>query len=647
VKHILAGLVLVTGLAGVIEPAAAKVIRLEVRSIESPTFEGRRFGAVGTYDRIIGRATVAVSPADPRNSVIVDIDRAPRNAQGLVEASADFEILRPTVAANGNRILLYDVVNRGRKLALGFLNDSSAGNELSKAADAGNGFLMDRGYTIVWSGWQGDLQPGGGRLILTVPVVSGITGLSREEYIFDHLENPVSASLTYPTADLDPAQARLTVRQREADPRATPAGLSFKFDGPGKISISRPDGFDGGAIYEFVYQARDPKVIGLGLAATRDIVSFLRHEGADAAGAPNELAGRIDRAIGFGVSQSGRYLHDFLYYGFNADEAGRTVFEGLMPHLAGGKRTFTNFRFAQPGRSSYQHADTLFPGADFPFSYPVSSDPLTGRTDGLMARCLAAANCPKVIKTDTELEFYQGRASLVATDTQGNALAMPDNVRLFLFSNLQHAAPAHAKSELTRTCMFPSNTLYAGPPLRALLTAMEGWITRAVPPPASRYPSRADGTLVEPTAEAVGFPNIPGVTYSGTMNRAAALDETIMPPTRGKAYPVFVPRTDADGRNLAGVRLPPLEVPVATHMGWNYRRAGFGEGELCDNTGSMLPFAKTREERLKSGDPRLSLEERYPQSSDRADAMARAARRLVEERLLLEEDAKAFGAAVN
>ena len=336
----------------------------------------------------------------------------------------------------------------------------------------------------------------------------------------------------------------------------TPAGLSFRFDGPGKITIARPDGFDGGAIYELVYQAKDPKVIGLGLAATRDIVSFLRNESADATGTPNALAGRIDRAIGFGVSQSGRYLHDFLYYGFNADEAGRMVFEGLMPHLAGGKRTFTNFRFAQPGRSSYQHADTLFPGADFPFSYPVTSDALTGRSDGLMARCLAAGNCPKIIKTDTELEFYQGRASLVATDTQGNALAMPDNVRLFLLSNLQHAAPANAKSEMTRTCMFPSNPLYAGPPLRALLAAIEAWITRAAPPPASRYPSRADGTLVEPTA-AVGFPQIPGVTHfahdepGGRAGRARHAADARARPIR-----CFVPKTDADGRDLAGLRLP-------------------------------------------------------------------------------------------
>ena len=295
------------------------------------------------------------------------------------------------------------------------------------------------------------------------------------------------ATLSYPAADLDPAKAKLAVRAREADARATPADLTFAFEGANKISIQRPDGYDAGAIYEFIYLAKDPKVMGLGFAATRDVVSFLRHETADAAA--NPLAGRIDRAIGCGTSQSGRYLQDFLYLGFNADESGRTVFEGLMPHISGGKKTFTNYRFSQPGRSPYQHADMLYPGADFPFSYPVITDALTGKRDGFLARCLAAGNCPKIIKTDSELEFYQQRASLVVTDTQGNPLAMPDNVRLFLLSNLQHFALANAKSERVKTCAFPTNPLNAGPPARALLVALDAWISNGTLPPASRYPS--------------------------------------------------------------------------------------------------------------------------------------------------------------
>ena len=646
-KRVLQGLAFAISVVGLSKSVDAKLIKFEVLRTKSPAFEGRTFPPVGTYDRIIARATIALPPDDPHNSVIVDIDHAPRNAQGLVEAVSDVEILHPTLATNANRRLFYEVVNRGNKLGLALFNDAGVINDLAKAADAGNGLLMSRGYTIVWSGWQGDTAAVGGRLTFSPPIVPQVTGLSRDEFVFDHLDNPALATLSYPAADLDPAQVKLTVRESESDPRSAPNDLSMKFENPNRIAISRPASFDAGAIYEIIYLAKDPKVMGAGFAATRDIVSFLRHEKADEQGTPNLLAGQIDRAIAFGASQSGRYLHDFLYLGFNADEAGRTVFEGLMPHIAGGKKTFTNYRFSQPGRSPYHHADTVYPGSEFPFTYPVSTDTLTGRTDGLLARCLAAGNCPKIIKTDSEIEFYQQRASLVATDTQGNALAMPDNVRLFLISNLQHFALANDRSALPRTCMFPTNPLHAGPPARALLVALDAWITDGTLPPPSRYPSRDDGTLVPPTAEAVGFPQIPGVHYSGQMTRATVIDFDKMPPVKGAAYPVFVPKTDADGRDIAGVHLPTLAAPAATHTGWNFRKSGFAEGELCDNNGSMFPFAATREEQLKNNDPRLSLAERYPKEGDRAAAVSKAAKQLVQDRLLLEQDVKLFLASIN
>ena len=230
----LAGLSLMAGLCGLIAEAAAKVVKFEIVRIE-PAFEGRTFGTVGTYDRIIARATVALSPNDPHNTIIVDLDRALRNAQGLVEATAEVEILTPSNAAGGNRRLLYDVVNRGGQRALAYFNDGPPGNDFSKATAAGNGFLMNRGYTVVISGWQGDLEPRPAWKTISVPVVQGITGVSREEFIFDHTRNPATATLTYPAADLDPAKARLTVRQRETDQRVTPADLSFTFDGSDKI----------------------------------------------------------------------------------------------------------------------------------------------------------------------------------------------------------------------------------------------------------------------------------------------------------------------------------------------------------------------------------------------------------------------------
>jgi hypothetical protein len=629
-------------------PCAAKIVKFEILKVESPAFEGRTFGAVGTYDRIVARATIAVAPDDIHNQVIVDLDRAPRNAQGQVEATTDVEILRPTVAANGNRTLFYEVLNRGSKLGLALFNDIPAvTNDLVKAADAGNGFLMNRGYTVVWSGWQGDIIPGSGRMTFSPPIAPGVTGLAREDFIFDHTDNPAIGTLSYPAADLDPVNAKISVREREADPRTSPAGLGVTFENPTRISVKRPEGFDAGAIYELIYIARDPKVMGLGFAATRDVVSFLRNEAADGSGTANPLTGRIDRAIGFGLSQSGRYLHDYLYLGFNADEAGRIVFEGLMPHISGGKKTFTNYRFSQPGRSPYEHADMLYPGADFPFSYPVITDIVTGKSDGFLARCLAAGNCPKIIKSDSELEFYQQRASLVVTDTQGNPITMPDNVRLFLLSNLQHYALAQDKSQMVKVCANPTNPLNAGPAVRALLVAMNEWIAKGTLPPDSRYPSRADATLAPPWANAVGFPNIPGFAYPSRIAQPTSLKSEDMPPSKGAAYPVFVPKTDADGRDIAGIHLPTLEAPAATHTGWNLRKAGFSEGELCDNNGSMMPFAATREERLKINDPRLSMEERYPNAGDRAAAIAKATQQLIRDRLLLEEDAGLFIANSN
>jgi hypothetical protein len=614
----------------------AKVTRFEIVKVE-PAFAGRSFGAVGSYQKITARAVIGVDPGDRHNSIVVDLDRAPRDAAGLVEAASEVVILRPSDPAKANRRLLFEAVNRGRILELALFNDAVDTAEMLTEEEAGNGFLMNEGYTLVWAGWQGDLPSAKGRLAMSLPVVPGVTGLSREEFVFDSLANPATAALTYPAADLDPAHATLTVRAREADARAAPADLGFTYDGPGKIRITRPAGYDAGALYEFIYTAKDPKPMGLGFVAARDVVSFLRNEKADA----NPLANAgIERAIGFGISQSGRYVRDFLYQGFDEDEAGRVVFEGLMPHIGGGKKTFVNYRFGQPGRNVQQHADHLFPGDQFPFTYPVLTDVVSGRTDGLLARCLAADNCPKVIQTDTELEIYQSRASLVATDTKGEAIVIPDNVRIYLISDSPHFSPFGAKAKPNAICEQPINPLHAGDPLRALLVAMDGWITSGTLPPPSRYPSRADGTWVTPEEDAASFPKIAGFAYSGLVDRPTLIDHSVMPPKPGAAYPVFVAKRDADGHDIAGIRLPLLDAPTATLLGFNYRKAGFAQGELCDNFGSALPLAKTRAERLAANDPRPSLEERYPHPGDYVASVEKSTRTLVEARLLLEPDAQ-------
>ncbi len=610
-------------------PAQARLLRLEVLEAVSPAFDGRGFGAAGTYDRITARATIGLDPDDPHNAGIADLALAPR-ADGLVLATSDVVILRPTDPTRGNGVLLYDVVNRGRKLGLNLLNDAPMGNAVRRDADAGNGFLMRQGYTIVWSGWQHDIPPGGELMALQAPVLPGVTGTSREEFIWDNAANPAGWTLTYPLAN--PAQATLTVRNREDDPRQAPPNLSWRMLDDRRIEVTRPAGFDAGAIYEFIYTARDPVVGGMGFAAVRDLVSHLRHGSSPLArnGAPE-----ASHAYAVGVSQSGRFLKDMLYQGFNDDENGQPVFDAMMPFISGARRSFTNARWSQPGRFSRQHEDHLYPGDGFPFTYGTTTDALTGRTDGLLARCEASHTCPAVMQVDTDSEAYQARASLVVTDTQGNHLDLPPNVRAYMLAGLPHSSAPGLVSERLDACTMPSNPLHPGAAMRALLTSLDLWVREEVRPPTSRYPMRAHGTLVPPSPDV--FPHLPGVSYAGLLNRPTEVNRDREPPAPGRPYPVFVPRTDADGHAIAGIRLPEVEAPRATYAGWNLRRPGYAEGELCSLAGSAIPLPAT----ATAGDPRLPLDLRYPRPDSYALAVRRAAERLVAERLMLRDDADA------
>jgi hypothetical protein len=621
--------------------APAGLLRIEV-SERSDVLNGKSFGPTGPYERIIGKAYFEVDPNLPANKIITDIDKAPRNEKGLVEFSSDIYVLRPRDPARGNGAALYEVSNRGRKGMVSMFNRATGSLDPRSEAELGDGLLMQQGYTLLWLGWQFDPPQEANLMRLYTPTIQGVTGVVRSEFVLDRREtsHSVADRNHIPYAVMNPTDPKLTltVRDRADGERRTVPRAQWKIDEGNRVVMS--SGFEPGKLYELVYTAQNPQVVGLGPTAVRDLLASLKYGGSGVT-VLGDQGRSIKRAYGFGVSQSGRFIHDFLYLGFNEDEAGRIVFEGLMPHIGAGKKMFTNYRFAQPGRNMQEHGETLYPGTAFPFSYPVTTDPGTGRTDGWLARCLAASNCPKIIQTDTDLEFYQSFGSLVVTDTKGEPLIMPDNVRLYYLSSLQHAATATANSGMNPICSYPTNPLYAGPVLRALLVAIEGWV-EGTQPPASRYPSRADGTLVTPAAQTVGFPAIPGFSYGGLVHRPMVVDHSAMPPTKTTAYPVFVPKTDADGNAVAGVRLPTLAAPVATHLGWNLRKAGFAEGALCGNFGSMLPFANTREDRLKSNDPRLSLAERYPNPGDRAAAIERAARQLVQDRLLLEDDVRGF-----
>lgn len=612
--------------------AVARVVALDVLSVK-PAFAGKAFGSVGSYERVVAKARYAVDPQTVHNTGIVDLALAPRNDKGEVEFSADVEILRPATSGKGNGKLLYDVPNRGGKLGLALFNDAPYSNAVSKPEEAGNGYVFEQGYTVVWSAWQPNVAPGAGRQVLNVPVVPGVTGTSREEAIFDNTNNPVVLDLTYPAATQDIGHGKLTVRNSEADERTTPAGLSYRYLSPTRIEITRPEGAHLGAIYEFIYPAVDSKVSGLGFAAVRDLVSFLRYQ------APAAIIGDkpIKHTYGFGFSQSGRFLRTFVQEGFNSDEGNRQVFDGIITHAAGSRGVYLNARFAQAGRYSREHEDHVYPGDQFPFAWGVTTDPVSGRRGGLFNQ---ARNQPKVIQTDSALEVWQGRSSLLNTDGAGKPLKVPDNVRLFLLAGLPHFPVINQKSATSPVCKYPTNTLFPGAPLRALLADLDAWVSEGKAPPASRFPGSAPGQWVAPQAIPAALAKVPGFTWTGVINGIATVDDSAQPPRKGNPYQVLVPRTDENGHEIDALRLPVIEVPTATYLGWNTRRYGYGDPHLCGLAGSRLPLAANLAEREKTGDTRRSLQERYPTAEDYVAQVRKSADKLVADRLLLKDDAE-------
>jgi hypothetical protein len=382
--------------------------------------------------------------------------------------------------------------------------------------------------------------------------------------------------------------------------------------------------------------------MGMGLAAIRDVTAFLRRE--DGPVNPLASSGRaaVDRAIGLGISQSGRLLRDFLYFGMNEDEAGRVVFEGMMPIIPGARRSFTNARFSQPGRNPGPEFDRLYPVLQFPFTYEVMDDAVSGKRDGLLLRCRLTNTCPVVMQMDSEFEFWGSQASLLVTDTRGRHVDLPPNVRAYMVAGAPHGNPWNAVARQTPTCALPLNPISQGAVLRALLVAMEHWVRGGVEPPSSRYPMRSQGTLVR--ADSV-YPAIPGLPYRGQYVRAEWIEQADpLPRVRG-SYPLFLPRAGLDGNAIAGVRLPLVEVPRATYVGWNPQVGAEAPQALCTQSGGVVPFAETRAARQTSGDPRPSLEELYPDAEAYVSAVRVATEQMVAERLLLPGDANAAVAA--
>ena len=607
--------------------ASAQITRIDFQVVESPAFGGQTFGDIGQYERLRGVAYGEVDPNDVRHREIVNIRLAPLNDRGLVEYSTTVEMYRPIDLDRWNKAIYHIVPNRG-------------------GASAGDAVFREMGFAIVQVGWQGDLTPTDRNIVSSLPIAtyedgSSIVGPAVEEFIFNDDETVSEAGLSYATAALMPGLATFTVRASQGSLRVAIEDGTWSFTNERRIRVNRPAEFDGGAIYDMLYLAKDPIVMGLGFAATRDVISFLRYEITDGEGNPNPLmsVGLPNTAISLGISQSGRFLRDMLYLGFNEDGGGRIVFDGMHPNIAGSRKTFTNYQFSQPGRWQKQHEDHFYPGDQFPFTYGTVYDPISDRADGLLVRCTASSTCPRIIHSDGEAEIWQARSSLIVTDPYGEHVDLPDNVRAYLIAGTRHGGGrgVHVESPRLGICQNLNSPVPMAQIRRALTVALYEWVVDGTEPPPSRFPTVPLGTLVPPTA--VGFPIIPDVTFTGSHNPLRRNNHNTFPPLQGDGYVVLAGRVDLDGNMLAGIRHPDLAVPIGTFTGWNLRREGYAEGAQCAGAGSFIPFAADDAERQESGDPRLSIEERYPTHDAYVSLVTQASDRLVQERLLLQRDA--------
>ncbi|MES2713524.1 MAG: alpha/beta hydrolase domain-containing protein, partial [Pseudomonadota bacterium] len=484
--------------------AQARIIRIDVTASE-PFAAGQDFGA-GPYRIIRGVAHGALDPNDPRNEPIHGLNLAPRNAAGMVEYSTQFEILRPVDPARASGRLVHEVNNRGRKMVFAYLQDATAPqasmNAMDGAASVGNALALRLGHTLVWNGWDPDVPRAGVNLAITLPEVNGIIRTIRDEFVFGVRlgGDRLAAPLSYPLADANPGLARLTIRRARAD---APRDIAFDYAGPQSIRLPGGAAFEPLSIYEFRYPAMGARPLGMGFAATRDLVSHLRHGGPGSPMADIPVAG----VLAVGISQSGRYLRHHLSLGMNADESGRRVYDGMLVHIAGAGRVFINEFFAQSNRTATWHEDFGFPENWFPIAHAPTQDPVSGETAALLR---GDGSDPVILEVNTSTEYWQKGASLIHTDLTGQAdLPEPANVRHFLVAGTKHGGRA-GLTTAAGGCVNPNNPHSSGPLLRALLVALDGWATRGVAPPATRVPRIAEGTLVRAEAALEAFPPIPG-----------------------------------------------------------------------------------------------------------------------------------------
>ena len=613
--------------------------------------DGHAFGHAGAYEKVVGTLRFAVDPTHALHAQITDLEHAPRNTDGRVEFQGDFYLLKPADPARGNRRLLLDVANRGRKIALSMFNSAVRVPDPATAEDFGNGFLMRHGWTVAWIGWQHDVPRQDGMMALDVPRARGVSGLVRCEFRpnlpADVLPLADRYHIPNPVAELDDPTARLTVRTHNgAAPVAVPRS-AWRFPDPSHIRLE--GGFVPGRIYDLVYRAVDPPIVGLGFLAVRDTAAFLRWA---PAGQGNPCAGALEKAYVFGVSQSGRFLRHLLYLGLDETDDGRLAFDAVVPHVAGARRGEFNLRFGQPSLNAVESLGSLFP-----FTDDVATDPVTGQRDGLLARLAARGRAPKIVTINTAAEYWRGDGSLVHTDVEGTRDVAPAaGGRVYLFAGTQHTPgalpPPAADPNTGGRGAHPFNVVDYAPLLRAMLVNLDRWVSDGVEPPPSAVPRLADGTAVRAESTRATFAAIPGVRFPERLARPFRLDfgpevargvATELPPKIGAQFPSYVSAVDSDGNDVAGLRPVELAAPLATFTGWNPRHPEQGgAGDLMQMMGSTLVFARTREERERRGDPRPSIAERYASREAYLAAVRAAAVALASARHALAEDVVAM-----
>jgi hypothetical protein len=641
-------------------PVLARVTRIVIDERQSPVYDGKSFGNAGQYERLVGRAFGELDPKHKGNTIITDLQLAPRNARGMVEYVATFSLLKPIDMSKASGLLIYSVPNRGNKLLMGAFN---------VGGDPGDGFFLKRGDCILFSGWQGDVLPRSDAEILTVPVARNAGGSSITGAAFARFVNMPAGTNTLPlpvahtAASMDTGRAILTRRASEdvaafpivstdwafADCRTVP------FPGtPDPDRISLKGGFDPAYLYELNYTAKDPPVLGIGLAATRDIISFFRRESQDSSGQVNPISGRISHVIAQGISQAGNFVKTFIHLGFNQDESGRMVWDGANAHIAG-RQLPINFRFAIPGGA----ANLYEPGSEAVLWWGRYSDKARNRkAASMLDRCLASRTCPKIFETFGSAEFWGLRMSpgLVGTMAKRD-IPLPSNVRRYYFPGTTHGGGRGGFSRTTGvsgSCELPDNPNPQLETMRALMTALTNWVVRDIAPPPSKFPRLADGQLVYPNFHAMRFPPIPGVPLPDNLLNSfldydlgpefnyADLSGRILrqPPIIKQVLPSLIPKVNVDGNEIGGIPSVLHQAPLGTYLGWNVTRNGFYKGRSCGFSGGYVPFARTKAERLATGDPRLSLEERYRNHDGYVAAVQMAVERLVQQRFLLSEDAQ-------